>query len=155
MTESSDLKCVQVHPRHVMRRHFETPFEARDGFTQHWWNAVPYQYDEGGIEYFSFTIDGEEVGRAQVLLGKSPGSMYLVPRVAGRYVEIAFFEVSLFHQKRDLGTRAIEALVSRYPDFGVLAYSEEADGFWDSLGWTRYEHSTSDRSRPLYVLSPG
>jgi hypothetical protein len=55
---------------------------------------------------------------------------------------LSFLEVAARYQRQGLGigTRAVQGVMDRYTDVGLLAYSEEADGFWDRLGWRKFEH---------------
>jgi GNAT superfamily N-acetyltransferase len=142
------LTCVQVHPPHA----HDSPFEECEGFTAAWWAEVPFTYENGRIELLLFRSAGVEVARAQIEFDKAPGPMYDVPALAARYVELVFLEVSESHRRRGIGKRAVEAIMDRYPGVGLLAYSEEADVFWDMLGWQRFMHGEEPiRHRPLYV----
>ena len=46
----------------------------------------------------------------------------------------------------------VQALAQRHPDRRLFAYSEEADRFWVSLGWERFDHPEGPRfHRPLFI----
>lgn len=158
MALQGPLDCIEVHPEHVFRSVYNSPFESSPDFTEGWWSDVPYSYGStGGIEFLSFRSAGVEVARAQILLNKVPGSDYRVPRLASEYMELSFFEVAARYQRQGLGigTRAVQSVIDRYPNVGLLAYSEEADEFWDTLGWRKFDHPRGMPSyRPLYVWFP-
>jgi hypothetical protein len=48
----------------------------------------------------------------------------------------------------------MQALGTRHPERRLLAFSEEADDFWASLGWTRYDHPEGPRSYRLLFMQP-
>lgn len=155
MSELRPIDCIEVYPEHVFRNVYNSPFDASPDFTDSWWNEVPYSYRDGGIEFLSFRDAETEVARVQLLLNRLPNPDYGVPRLAAEYVDLAFFEVAASRWRQDVGTRAVKAISARYRDLGLLAYSEDADGFWDEFGWQRFEHPEGTRSfRPLYVRSP-
>jgi hypothetical protein len=46
----------------------------------------------------------------------------------------------------------VKELERRFPNRRLLAFSEEADGFWTSLGWERFDHPDGPRFyRPLFI----
>lgn len=65
-------------------------------------------------------------------------------------LEIAFIEVAPAECGRGIGTQAVRALEQRHRDRQLLAYSEEADGFWASLGWEPFHHPDGDW-RTLFI----
>lgn len=145
------LICRKVHPKHIEHHIYDSPFAPSDAFTDGWWNEVPYNYGDGGTEFLSFNLGEFEVARAEIEFNKSPGNLYRVPKLAQRYIDLAFFEVAENSRRRGIGSAAVDAVVERYPGYGVLAYSEDADEFWASQGWVRFEHSRNPRNRPLFV----
>lgn len=149
--------CIEVHPTLAFRSAYNSPFERSADFREGWWDNVPRAYDNGDMEFLSFRIADSEVARARISLNKQPGSDYGVPWLASGYAELERLEVaSRYRQPRTgIGTRAIQAVIDRHRDVGLLAYSEGADGFWDTLGWHRFEHPDGMPSgRPLYVRPP-
>lgn len=155
MTIDSRIDCIEVHPDLGFRSIYHSPFETSIEFTDSWWDTVPSDYENGNVEFLLFRMDDLEVARAQILLNRRPNPDYGVFPVASAYIDLAFFEVASSHVRRGIGTLAVQALSNRYPHVGLLAYSEEADAFWNTLGWHRYEHPEGTLSfRPLYVRAP-
>ena len=56
----------------------------------------------------------------------------------------------LQHLTGVVGTRTVQALAQRHVNRRLMAYSEEADEFWDPLGWDRFDH-TDGRHRALFI----
>ncbi|MDY6869255.1 MAG: hypothetical protein SV966_01310 [Actinomycetota bacterium] len=61
-----------------------------------------------------------------------------VPDVGTEGLEIEFFEVAIEARGKGVGTLVIQLLARRHPDRRLLAYSERADAFWASLGWSSF-----------------
>lgn len=78
-----------------------------------------------------------------------------VPPLRAPALEIQFVEVHSAHQRRGVRRQPVELLRYRYTDRVLVAFSEEADEFWEALGWSRHIHKDDDGiappSRPLYV----
>jgi GNAT superfamily N-acetyltransferase len=56
------------------------------------------------------------------------------------------------HQRQGIGTAVIRALIAEYPDRRLVAFSEDADQFWASLGWARFVNAdSSEVFRPLFI----
>jgi GNAT superfamily N-acetyltransferase len=76
---------------------------------------------------------------------------YEQPAHPGPYAVIHFFEVSQDHRRRGHGTEAAQLIADRYEDTALVAFSQDADEFWGSLGWARYEHTTDSSYRAMFV----
>jgi hypothetical protein len=57
-----------------------------------------------------------------------------VPDIGTERLEIQLIEVASGARGRGVGTRVVHGLAGRHPDRRLLAYSEEADCFWSSIG---------------------
>lgn len=111
---------------------------------EHWWDER--QSYHGGDAWFMQVLEnGSEVARVEF---DDPGAINPnysgVPGLGGERLEIQYIEVAAAAKCRGIGTLVILALVERHSDRRPFAYSEGADGFWDSLGW-----------EPFYDLRPG
>jgi GNAT superfamily N-acetyltransferase len=53
---------------------------------------------------------------------------------------IELIAVPVTARGRGIGTWVLRGLAEHHPDRRLVAYSEEAHGFWASLGWKRYDH---------------
>lgn len=98
--------------------------------------------------------DDVEVARVEI---DDPGGInpaYTgVPDLDPERLEIQFIEVADAAHRRGVGTHVVYALQERHPDRRLFAYSEEADDFWASLGWERFDHPNGI-NRPLFI-QPG
>jgi hypothetical protein len=77
-----------------------------------------------------------------------------VPALCNPPLEIPFIEVRGGHRLRGVGRAVINHLTHRYSYQTLIGFSE-ADGFWESPGWSRHIHKQDDefhpRHRALYV----
>lgn len=127
-----------------------TPFEPNDEFNPDWCDRPPYLVDDP--HYVEVLIDGVEVARVE-LDHDFRGSKHIgAPKLGDKAMEIQFIEVAASYRRRRIGAEVVRLLVDRHQDRRLLAMSEEADEFWASLGWDRYDHRDGPhRYRPLFV----
>lgn len=97
--------------------------------------------------------DGAEVARVEL---DDPGGInpeYVgVPTLGPERLEIQFIEVAAASRGRRVGTEVVRALEDRHANRRLFAYSEEAHGFWASLGWDRFDHPEGAQfHRPLFI----
>jgi ribosomal protein S18 acetylase RimI-like enzyme len=97
-------------------------------------------------------LDGIEVARVE-LDHDFRGSKHVgAPRLGSGTLEIQFIEVAVSHRRRGVGAVVVRSLVAAHADRRFLALSEEADEFWASLGWDRYDYWDGPHQyRPLFV----
>lgn len=143
----------------VARPHGEEywyPFDhatTEAGFDQFWWSDGPVYLDSDSV-YFKVVDCEREIARIQ-LTGNVEISHYGdTPLLGSLAYEIALFEVHADCRRQGLGTRAIKLLLERHRQYRFFAFSEGADEFWASLGWTRHLHGDQDDSdswRSLYI----
>lgn len=133
------------------------PFSTDDGFTDGWWDDSMYGYATAAevTEQYYAVYDGQtEVARAEVEVVDRLEGDYPAPSVPGPYAVIHFFEVSADYRRRGHGRQAIALLAARFEGTPLVAYSEDADEFWGSLGWERHPHQTEPlHHRPMYVAT--
>ncbi|WP_017197444.1 GNAT family N-acetyltransferase [Arthrobacter sp. M2012083] len=146
------VQAVIVPPTAVSGS-FYKPFEKIEGFDEYWWHDVILADQRSQTHFVSMHVAGEEVIRAELTLRKNPPGTYPGWTGPGPFAAIEFFEVAERHRGKGLGTQAVFSVGTLFPGFRLHALSEEADGFWASLGWARYSHFEEPRNRPLY-LSP-
>lgn len=125
---------------------FDTAYE-----NERWWDDVPYPFDDPW--YVQVLEDGAEVARVEL---DDPGGINPEyadgPELGPERLEIQFIEVATASRRLGLGTRVVQALQERHPDRRLFAYSEEAHGFWASLGWERFDHPEGEQfRRPLFI----
>lgn len=134
------------------RVNFEMPFDVdAAGFNERWWDRRIERVCERAGEFLSLTRDGEELARAEIDRGGIDNiCVGLTP--ASEVVDIVFFEVRDSHRLAGIGAQAIDLIVKRYEGEMLIAFSEEADGFWSGIGWTHHPREDGSRHyRPLFV----
>lgn len=122
-----------------------------------WWDDVRYYYV--GEPWFVQVLEGGvEVARVEL---DDPGGInpeYTgVPDLAeDERLEIQLIEVATAVARRGIGTRVAQGLAERHRGRRLFAYSEEADGFWASLGWDRFDHRDGQPRfhRALFIQPP-
>ncbi|OBG41235.1 hypothetical protein [Mycolicibacter heraklionensis] len=113
-----------------------------------WWN--PHLYGSDDPWYVQVLEDGIEVARVELQVDVDIEHYVNVPAIGSERLEIAFIEVTTSEYGRGVGAQAVRALERLHRDRRLLAYSEEADGFWASFGWERFDHPDGDW-RPLFI----
>lgn len=145
------LKFVDLHRGAANRYSWLAPFDCAVAYAnEHWWDR-PSVY--GDPWYVQVLEDAAEVARVEL---DDPGGInpeYVgVPELGPERLEIQFIEVATLAQGRGVGTGVVRALEERHADRRLFAYSEEAHGFWASLGWERFDHSRGMQVyRPLFI----
>ena len=126
------------------------PFDDPTGFTDDWWHSRNVYGEDS--HWWSAADESEgEIARAEVGPESTAGSAYGVAAPASGFVEIYFLEVREDCRRAGIGTEVVHLLLEAYPRRTFVAFSEEADQFWATLGWTMYLHRSSPMNRPLFV----
>ncbi|CPR69922.1 GNAT family N-acetyltransferase [Mycobacteroides abscessus] len=113
-----------------------------------WWN--PHNFGTEDPWYVQVLEHGVEVARVELKEDVDIDHYANVPAVGSERLEIAFIEVATAECGRGIGTQVMRELERRHPGRRLLAYSEEADGFWASLGWEPFHHPEGDW-RTLFI----
>lgn len=143
------LKLIDLRPGLSDDRWWMPPFdEAVIYANPHWWN--PLLYDTEHPWYVQVLETGAEVARIELNEDVDIEHYANVPAIGSERLEIAFIEVATTECGRGIGTQAVQALERRHHGRRLLAYSEEADGFWASLGWEPFHHPDGDK-RILFI----
>jgi GNAT superfamily N-acetyltransferase len=131
-------------------RYSWTPFEPSEDFNHDWWDRPPYGEDDPW--YVQALRAGDEVGRVKFQDRKMSLRGYGVdPQLAANALDIGLLEVSGACRREGIGRQIVRGLEAQYPDRTLVAFSEQADHFWASLGWDRYAHLTRAGNRTLFV----
>jgi hypothetical protein len=117
-----------------------------------WWDE-PRHYYVGEPWFVQALEGGVEVARVEL---DDPGGInpeYTgVPELGDKRLEIQLIEVATAAGRRGVGTRVVRGLAELHSGRRLFAYSEEADEFWASLGWDRFDHPDGPRfQRPLFI----
>jgi GNAT superfamily N-acetyltransferase len=151
--EPSDSPLVRVHKRRFQSedRYGWLPFTANDAFEHdHWWDHVSLFRD--AFAYIEVRRGGIEVARVQ-LDDDLHGGDYVNLR-GQNVLQVDLIEVATPYRRQGIATDVIGLLTDEYPDHRLAALSEDADDFWASLGWRRYDNRREPMSRPLYLQPP-
>lgn len=133
--------------------HVWQPFVEDTNFNQDWWDDT-WDLDEQH-SLWSVEQDGKEVARLVLLPTVDYQHYAHVPDLGPHLLEVDFFEVARPARHQGVGAATMRLLTVHFPGRRLLAFSEEADGFWSSLGWDRYDHPDGlDLHRPLFVSPP-
>jgi GNAT superfamily N-acetyltransferase len=107
---------------------------------ERWWDEPRY-YCVSEPWFVQVRETGMEVARVEF---DDPGGInpeYIgVPELDGQRLEIQFIEVAAARTRRGIGTQVVRGLAELHRGRRLFAYSENADEFWASLGWERFEH---------------
>ncbi|CAD5141169.1 protein of unknown function [Microbacterium sp. Nx66] len=143
-------------------REFESPFdsEAR-GFDPNWWSD-PFLRSTARIDYRPYSFfDTDRTEAARVLVRGQAG--FIDPEGAGvalpsDAMAIDFIEVraDLRHPPRGIGSAVVRQVERLFPDRTLFAFSENADRFWGSTGWTFVPRADGHtHGRALFFLERG
>jgi hypothetical protein len=118
---------------------------------EQWWDDVRYYVDDPW--FVQVLEDGVEVARVELDEDVEIEHYPYVPTIGTGRLEIQLIEVAAGARSRGVGSRVAQGLTARHPDRRLLAYSEQADGFWASLGWERFDHPSGEPQfhRALFI----
>jgi ribosomal protein S18 acetylase RimI-like enzyme len=151
--DNGAMKLELVTVQRGGRSKYAAPFDDHCGYTPGWWNRPMGEGDR--TQFIQVLRDGPEVARVELDEVVGIDHYARVPPRGERALEIQFIEVKDEERRLGIGTEVVRALIARYPNRRLVAYSEGGDGFWSSLGWERYEHPTEPKFyRPLFI-QPG
>lgn len=131
------LVLVPVRRPSIEERYSWAPFEPNDEFNDDWWCQPPYLRNDPW--YVKVLQDEVEVARVE-LDESFRGSAYEgAPDLGDEALEIQFIEVARSQRRRRLATRVVQAIAEENSGRRLLAFSVDADAFWESLGWDRFD----------------
>ena len=147
------LRLVDLRPGPSDDRWWMPPFNDAVSYAHpDWWN--PHLFGTDDPWYVQVLEDDTEVARIELKEDVEIEHYANVPVVGSERLEIAFIEVAAAACGRGIGTQAVRGLERQHPDRRLLAYSEEADGFWAGLSWERFDHPDGDW-RVLFIQPLG
>jgi GNAT superfamily N-acetyltransferase len=115
-----------------------------------WWDEVKYYYLHEPW-FVQVLEDGAEVARVELDDAGGINPTYKgVPAIGTERLEVQLIEVATTARGRGVGTRVVHGLARRHANRRLFAYSENADAFWDSLDWNRFDHPDGYH-RPLFI----
>lgn len=153
MSDSVDFEFIDHHRGSADKYSWRPPFDWEVSYeNERWWDEPRYYY-VGEPWFVQVLEDGVEVARVEL---DDPGGINPVytdgPKLGAERLEIQFIEVAVAARGRNIGTQVVRAIELQHPARRLFAYSEEAHGFWASLGWERFDHPEGERfHRPLFI----
>lgn len=142
-----ELRFIDPHHR---RRPGWQPFPSDPRFEPGWWDQR-FAYPDNGI-WIAGVMGEVEVVRVELDESVHPDDYLDTGTLGGRPLEIQFLEVARDSRLQGLGTAMVTAIAAHFPSRVLMAFSEGADAFWASLGWSRYDHPEGwPHYRPLFV----
>ncbi|WP_414172967.1 GCN5 family acetyltransferase [Clavibacter tessellarius] len=130
-----------------------SPFDQTvDGFDDGWWERAG-SLRRSQEERFSFFEGDSEVARAEVAHDWQFDALaYEKTPVNPRSPYVTFFEVRSDLYRAGVGRAAMALLVDHYKGSDLIAYSLNADWFWQAIGWRLIRRIDGYKfSSPLYV----
>jgi hypothetical protein len=140
-SDSVDFEFIDHRRGAASKYSWLPPFDWTVAYeNERWWDE-PRHYYVGQPWFVQVLADGDEVARIEL---DDPGGIHPqyveVPKLGAERLEIQFIEVAIAARGRNIGTKVVRAIELRHPARRLFAYSEEAHGFWASLGWERFDH---------------
>ncbi|MFN3949133.1 hypothetical protein [Microbacterium sp.] len=147
-----DLRVNFLHP--VSR--WASPFDLSVAGYAHtrWWEYVDWALGRLGVSFLVIANSDEEVARALVLERRIE-TQHALFEASRPTIEIDMFEVRRHLWGSGVGRGCVDLIRETYAAHQTVAFSLDADGFWESIGFSR-KHRLDDEvgHSPLYVASP-
>jgi len=126
---------ADLHRGDANRYSWIPPFDwSRNYDHDRWWNELRELDDDPW--FVQVLHAGTEVARLGLDDSIEINHYAGVSDIGSEGLEIQFFEVTTEARGKGIGTQVIQQFARRHPDRRLLAYSERADAFWASLGWS-------------------
>lgn len=132
-----------------------SPFEhSTEGFNDSWWHGYAEKLDsplDEKHQYFQFLLNGVEVGRADII----PFDLAEEFRVTNRSIQcwhITFFEIRKNYRGQGVGTQFTQMLSGTLSDHPIIAFSQDADLFWERVGWIKHDRYPNEDGTELNNL---
>lgn len=149
-SERQSLAVTVKRPGSLDTHYLWTPFRADPNFEPSWWNEPRYRDDT--YQYLEIRLNEIEVARVALGEDIAVDHYATAPPLGDDALEIRLIEISSAFRRRHIGTDVVRMLCEANPHRQLLAFSEEADGFWASLGWDRHDHPHGPAFyQPLFV----
>ncbi|GAB2829177.1 hypothetical protein GCM10027176_36720 [Actinoallomurus bryophytorum] len=126
------------------------PFASSEEFNDRWWNNIKLFGDTA--TYLEVHRAGTEVARVELDEHVYIEHYLDVPPLGDTALEVQLIEIHKEQRRQGIATEVVRLLARTHPTRRLVAFSEEADQFWDTLGWRRHEHPEGSlHMRPLYI----
>ena len=133
----SPLSLVEIQPR-KMRKYFHT-FDHSEQFAKPWWGRVssPSKHEH----WLSIRSGEVEVARCKFYLYEAAPSHPLLGDMPHGQLDILALEVAKTRRGKGIGREILRLIRVKYPLVRLTALNDDdhSRGFWESVGWIRYE----------------
>lgn len=128
-------------------------FGDDDRYELGWSELQPVPFEKEADRFFEIHSDGEEVARLHLDWRTDFTTAWRGAPVLGlQALRIQMVEVACEARGRGIGRAIIHGVQEQYPDSRLIALSvREAESFWSSLGWERFEHAKDRFYQRLFV----
>lgn len=130
-------------------------FGDDDRYELGWAELQPVPFEEDADRFFEIHAGSGEVARLHLDSRTAFTAAWRgAPALRPQDVRIQMVEVAREARGRGIGRAIVDAVQDRHPHSRLVAVSvREAEGFWSSLGWDRFEH-TEDRFYQRLFVGP-
>ena len=146
-----DLRLIPLVPD--FEEYYWKPFAQDGGFHFSRWSQHQTVTPDGS--YVQAVVGGTEVVRIELDHGSLSAQFRGLHRLPAPPLRIQLIETHVVHRRKAFGQRALQALREEWPGRVLIAFSVDADHFWEGVGWDRYinidDDPRSPRQSPLYV----
>jgi GNAT superfamily N-acetyltransferase len=129
------------------------PFDHDDRYEQDdWWDSPPYGQDDPW--FVQVMSDGEEVARVELDETWSGSHHEGAPKFGREVLVVRQIEVAEPYRRQGIGSRVVAGLIAAHPYRRFIALSMDADEFWTSVGWERFDDLSRGPfhpGKPLFV----
>lgn len=135
--DSSQLSLLEIHPK-KMRNYYHV-FNRSEQFEKPWWGRVSSLSEHE--HWLSIRSNEAEVARCKFDLYRAARSHPLLGDMPYGQLDILALEVAKTMRGQGFGRDILRAMRVKYPLVRLTALNDDdqSRGFWDCVGWTRYE----------------
>ena len=149
-----DLELRRLRLKRLEARLNISPYESSDDFNDDWWEPGAVVIGGGGDDdRWQAIQNGVEVARVLAVSdGLPPDEKFGLPTRCESFVGIPFIEVAVSKRRSGVGLATLDLVKAHYRGRHLMAFSEDADAFWDSTGWSKYVYGDGTHGHQnLYI----
>jgi GNAT superfamily N-acetyltransferase len=117
-----------------------------------------YQWDSPGQvredhDLFIYSVNGEEAGRVTFVTNRTNWKLGNYPTAPqGHFSEIKFIDIREEYRRKGYGRNIVRDIENLSPHDTIIALAEDedAEAFWEAIGWHLSALPSDGRSRKLY-----
>jgi hypothetical protein len=122
-------------------RYVWKPFEPNAQFDRDdWWDDLPSRWDNPW--FVQVLLDGTEEARVELDETFYGSAHDGAPELGPEVLVVRQIEVGRSHRRLGIGSKVVAGLAAAIPGRRLIALGMDADEFWASLGWDRFDDSS-------------